>query len=214
MRHSILVVMLVAGPWLLSAQCEPEKMIRIVVRDASPGIPEGHFAREPKTMYRYGAKYARLEEAPDKAHKIHGLMITSQPDSWLVNLEDKTGQHVVDPDPNGKVHIIVFHGIEMPDKFPAEFGKLEYGCELAFFASFGSPAETLKTQDGDFIKQAVGIGEWMVVLLRKSTKSPPSVLFLFHNNEIHSVIEYLEFSEIEKIDMKLFAKPEGITIKN
>jgi len=54
----------------------------------------------------------------------------------------------------------------------------------------------------------------MVVLLRKSTKSPPSVLFLFHNNEIHSVIEYLEFSEIEKIDMKLFAKPEGITIKN
>jgi simple sugar transport system permease protein len=45
-------------------------------------------------MYRAGPQRLRLEVAPDPANGIHQLIVTNWPDSWVVNLLDKTGQHV------------------------------------------------------------------------------------------------------------------------
>ncbi len=45
------------------AGCAPEKMVKIVLRDATPGVDPDSFAAKPKTIYRLGSKYTRTEEA-------------------------------------------------------------------------------------------------------------------------------------------------------
>src|SRR5437016_2362858 len=80
---AILVISLVASR--LAAQCSPQKLLRIVTQDASPGVPAGSFATQPKTTYRLGKTFARVEEAEDREHGIHGLVVVNSPDNWMVN---------------------------------------------------------------------------------------------------------------------------------
>src|SRR5215813_14036174 len=80
-----------------AAECAPEKMVRIVTRDATPGIDPQSFPALPKTLYRLGNGRGRVEEMPDPARSVHGLIVVNEPDGWIVNLHDKTGRHLVDP---------------------------------------------------------------------------------------------------------------------
>ncbi len=36
----------------------------------------------------------RSEEAPDPANHIHGLIVTAEPDTWMVNLDNGTGKQI------------------------------------------------------------------------------------------------------------------------
>src|SRR5438045_7621317 len=71
-----------------SAFAEPTKpkVIKIVSRFISSEIPPNSFAAKPKTIYIAGDSYSRVEEEPDREHGIHGLIIVSEPDSWMINL--------------------------------------------------------------------------------------------------------------------------------
>jgi hypothetical protein len=192
-----------------SAECAPKKVLRIVSQVESPDIPPGSFASLPKTVYRLGAKYLRVEELPDPANKIQGLVISSAPDNWIVNLADHTGRHIVDPDPNGKVLVPLFP----PGSFgglPKELSGIEMGCEAAFFDSLKSPKRVLKGQGIEKVQQAVGTQDWKLVLVRTSTSSPPEMLFVFKGDDIVYAVRYLSYEELPEIDMKLFSKPEGI----
>jgi hypothetical protein len=63
-------------------------------------MPSESFAAKPKTFYLAGEKYGRVEEQLDSEHGLHVLFITNEPDSWIVNLVNKTAQHIVDRGPN------------------------------------------------------------------------------------------------------------------
>jgi hypothetical protein len=79
-------------------------VIKIVSRFISPQIPPDSFAAKPKAVYIAGDSYARVEEEPDAARGIHGLIIISEPDSWMINLLDHSGRHMVDPGPTFIIH--------------------------------------------------------------------------------------------------------------
>src|SRR4026208_291228 len=59
-------------------QQPPDMMTKLTVRLQSPDIPEESFAVKPKTMYRAGNGYCRIEELPDPEQGIHGLMIITE----------------------------------------------------------------------------------------------------------------------------------------
>lgn len=194
------------------AECSPPKLLRIVTQDTSPGIPPDSFAAQLKTVYRLGKTYARLEETEDRQNKIHGLIVVHSPDSWMVNLVDRTGRHLIDRDPEPKVVFPILASLDTTaEPLPHEMLDLELGCEVAFFNRWKSPITTLKTSAGNKVKQAFGVvGKATVALLRSSKDGPPEMLFLFRNDEIVFALKYLSYEEVAAPDMKLFAKPEGI----
>ena len=53
----------------------PETMTKIVVRVMGPGIKPGSFAALPRTIYRAGDRYARMEDPPDARQRIEKLII-------------------------------------------------------------------------------------------------------------------------------------------
>lgn len=208
---AVLVISLVAvRP--LAAECAPERMLRIVTQAEGPGIDPNSFAAKPKTTYRLGKKYARIEEAPDQPNKIHGLIVSNAPNNWMVNLYDRTGRHIVDPDPDGDVVVPLFLTGSFAG-FPAELSDVEMGCEAAFFDSHGSPKRVLKSDSGDRIQQALGVGEWKLVLVWRESQAAPELLFVFRGDEIVVALRYLSFEEFAVPNMKMFAKPEGIVLR-
>jgi hypothetical protein len=124
---------------------EPLTMTRLVVPHDAPNIREGSFPAMPKTMYRAGTRYCRIEESPDDQHGIHGLLIVNEPDEWLINSQTKTGQHFVDPGPTFNCRLPIFISAEQIHS-ESDINKplmdLEFGKELTFFENQGaSPSD-------------------------------------------------------------------------
>ena len=95
---------------LALAQDTPKTMNRITVQLDGSEVPQNNLARKPKTIYRAGSTYCRVEEAPDPEHNIRGLLIVNEPNAWMVNLATKTAQHTVDPGPTFNCHLPIFSG--------------------------------------------------------------------------------------------------------
>src|SRR5262245_48774168 len=125
-------------PNLIWAGCAPEKMIRVVFRDATPGLDSNSFSAKPKTLYRLGTRYGRLEEALDSENHIQGLMIANEPDLWMINLVTKSGQHIMDTGEPYYFHAPVFGAPDAPELLKS----FEFGCELAYMKEKSVSPET------------------------------------------------------------------------
>ena len=205
------LICIVAAALPSHADCAPKHVVRIIARVEGLGIEPSSFASLPKTVFRLGSKYARIEEAPDTANKIHGLIVVNEPDSWIINLADGTGRHVVDQGPTTNVHIPLFSPGLFDATFPAELAKIEMGCEREFFESYRSPTEPLTSGSIRKVKQAVGAGKWMLVLVRPEVASPPETLFVFHDHQIAFVVHYVSYDTLASDDLAIFEKPKDIT---
>ncbi len=97
MRNLFLAIALFSA--VVVAEDAPKTMTKMEVILGSPGVQPGSFASKPKVMYRAGNRYCRIEEAPDPDNGLHGLLIVSEPDAWVVNLVTKTARHVKDTGP-------------------------------------------------------------------------------------------------------------------
>ena len=181
-----------------------------MVEDQSPAIPKGHFESLPKTIYRYQSTFGRIEEANDTANKIHGLIVTNEPDSWIVNLATGEGQHVIDQQKPFVVRMPVFASHAQDKSFPRELLGLEFGCEAAFFDRWKSPEERLRGDSDDRLKRAFGVGDWLAVLLRRPNAASPDTLFLFRREEIVKVLHFVSYENLTP-DPQLFARPAGIS---
>src|ERR1700720_1001379 len=83
----------------LTVAADELRMTKIVFRSMNPDTAPDSFGAQPKTLYRAGNKYLRIEEAPDPARGIHNLRIAREPDAWAINLLDNTARHIIDPGP-------------------------------------------------------------------------------------------------------------------
>lgn len=184
-------------------------MVRIETADGSPGIPKDSFARKPKVLYRAGLRYARVEETPDPEHGIHGLVVVSAPDSYLVNLADKTGRPIVDPDPQGKVRTPVLQ--DLPAGTPIEFADLDFGCEVEFFAKRGAEQIPYEAAGRKLTKHILTKGSWRLTLLTSAMGPEPQAILLSKNDSVIFALRYLSYSWSPELDPKLFLKPEGMT---
>ena len=197
----------------LTAQSFFEQQVRLVVRNATPGMPEGHFGGKPKLIQRFGSNFARIDEQLNPDNKLQLLIISKAPETWMVNLVDSTGQHIVDPDPKGKVKFPVFPGEAISPAFPKEFDQLEFGNELAFFQAHKCPIIKVPSDSGGIIKQAFTSGEWQALLYRKNESSHPRMLILMKADQVMQVFEYQEYEFLPKPDLKVFEVPSGIKFK-
>src|SRR5262245_32093099 len=190
------------------AECAPEQMVRVVVRDATPGVPRDSFAARPKTYYRLGTKYGRVEEVADPEHGIHGLAVVSEPDLWMVNLMTKTGQHIVDTGAPYHFHAPVHTGEGDP-----EFVKsYELGCEFEYMKTKASGPPKPFELDGRTLEAYMAAeGEYLLVLVVDPNTKHPFASMLRKAGKVVCFLRYVAYETGLKPDLSLFAPPAGIT---
>lgn len=206
----VFLSVLASLPISVGAECNPPSVVRMVVEDLSPGIPEGHFAALPKTIYRQGTLFARIEEEPDQANNIHGLIVMNNRDSWIVNRSTKTGTHVIDVDETPGVHAPILAGFQAQTNFPSVLTELEFGCEVEFFDVQKSPVTPLSGDTQGRVKQALGSNGWMAVLVRAGGSGAPQNLVLMKGDDVVFAVRYLAYERGVAND-GLFLRPAGIT---
>lgn len=214
MKYSLVLaaVLFMPMPVRALAECSPAKLMKIVTEDRSPAIPSGNFASLPKTLYRLGSTYARIEEQRDVANNTHGLIVVNGRDSWIANLATGKGKHAVDPDETPAVRVPLFAAFASTPGFPRDLLDLEFGCETAFFQSRKSPELPLVGGSERRVKQAFGVGEWVAVLVRAERSTIPDTVFLFKGDHIVSAFKYTEYEEGPP-NLQLFTKPEGVAFE-
>src|SRR5205823_270068 len=178
----------------------PLKVLRVVTTFESPNVPDGAFPRKPKTLYRLGEKYGRMEEELDEERNIHGLIVVSEPDVWMVNLADHTGKHVVDTGES-----VIFHAPLVDRAQSKLWSQFEFGCEVEFMKAVGAEAEKLPSGETRFTHSAEGV---TATLTMKADGRPAKVEI--RTAEEPYAIRYLAFETIDSPPASLFTKPQGI----
>ena len=191
-----------------------DAMIKVVVRLQSPDIPKQSFAAKPKTMYRAGNRYCRIEEFPDPEQGIHGLMIINEPDIWMVNLFAKTAQHYVDPGPTFNCRMPIFQGEQVKTAADMKNAllELEFGREIEFFKQKGATPKDGPILSGkSTTAYSVDVGDSQLFLITTGTPERPYAVARQYRNTRetfwYSTLEQLPF------DPKLFVKPSDVKIE-
>ena len=208
MRWSILGTLLLA---VALDQSSPKTMTKLIVRFESPDAPPFSFPALPKTMYRAGTRYCRIEELPDPEHGIHGLIVINEPDIWLANRQNKTVRHQTDPGPTFNCRLPMFIEHEAQQSAlntgnPLE--GLEFGRELAFFkgkAAATSPGPPLQGKATQAYTLQIGASQLFLF-----TRGIPekAVAVVKESASKREVYWYLVYEELP-FDTALFSEPEG-----
>jgi hypothetical protein len=199
----------------LFAQQLPHTMTKIVAQLQSSDVPADSFAAKPKTIFRAGTQYCRVEEAPDPEHGIHGLMIVNEPDAWMVNLATKNAQHMVDPGPTFNCRLPIFANriSEVPQDEAKAIGGLEFGNEFDFFKSKGATQQTgpvLQTKQTTMYK--LQFGDSALALFTYGTPERPLAV-AWTRGDKHDIFWYSGYGQVD-FDPALFAKPSGVAIED
>jgi hypothetical protein len=199
---------------LALAQDTPKTMNRITVQLDGSEVPQNNFARKPKTIYRAGSTYCRVEEAPDPEHNIRGLLIVNEPNAWMVNLATKTARHTVDPGPTFNCHLPIFSGPVPNTPDAVDYSKLglEFGYELEYFKKMGA----VRQDPGPVLQKQQTVAYFL------DMGGTRFALFIYGPNEFPLLVAHTVGNKGEMFwysgygqvpfDPKLFAKPEGVTI--
>ena len=198
---SLAVVVCLASASDVFAACAPTRMLRIVTAIEAPGVPPDHFASQPKTVYRFGNKYGRVEEVLNRQTNTHLLVIVSEPDVWMVNRVNMNGQHMVDRGPSLDFRAPVLTSSK------SEFWKdLEFGCEEAFMKKAGAQPENLAEGRTRYTHTAEGIKATLLV----SPKKRPERLEA-ESSEGRFAVKYLSYEDTD-FQPGLFARPDGVRL--
>jgi hypothetical protein len=211
MKNILLIICLFGG--MSVAGQTPKTMTRLEIIFQSPDIPAGSFATKPKVMYRSGDRYCRVEEEPDPAQGIHGLMIISEPDYWMVNLMTKTARHGLDPGPTYSCHLPIFAAgaNKSPDSETTQIAALEFGLELEYFKGKGAtPQKGPVLQTKETTAYRVEVGNSAPALFTYGNPERPLAV-AWQRGEKSDIYWYSGYGQVE-FDPKLFAKPENATI--
>lgn len=189
----------------------PETMVRMVVRLIAPGIKPNSFSALPKTIYRGGSHFARIEDPPDSRQQIQKLTIIAEPDAYSVNLIDKKGTHAIDQGGQGDLHLPIVLPFD-PKHQLSKLDKLEFGDEYDFFEDAGAKPESgplINAKPTDALRLPTPNGDALLIL-RGGTHTP--VILSWSTKEGTYKYEYIEYSE-KPFDKSLFTKPSGITYR-
>ncbi len=183
------------------AKCSPHKTMRIVMRFDAPELPADHFARKPKTLYRLGEKYGRIEEEPNPETGLHLLIVVNEPDLWMVNRADKTGQHAVDPGPT-----LAFGAPIAGDVKSEYWNNFEFGCEVPFM---NSVKDVRKSVDGAGNVLYEHEAEDVKASLLVGTNGIPRRVTIVTGESTFGYI-YDVYEQSSDADTRPFERPEGI----
>jgi len=207
MKKFALILFCLLAPYIAVAEANPS-MTKIEYRYISPQIPPNSFGAKSTILYIAGTSYSRSEEQPDPEQGIHGLIVTSGPDVWMINLFDKTGQHIVDPGPT----FITHHNIMRLDA-PKEFMSLEFGKELSFFHNHNTTKLKEQLLDGQLCEGLeFKYQDYRLVLFVQKVTQKPFQLDIFKNGENIFAIKYISYGTNLPFQATLFHPPANIKI--
>jgi len=202
----LILIPLLLAPAMASSDCSPEGMVKITFLDATPGKAVGP-ATPPRTLYRLGSHYARLEEPLDREHGVHGLIVVNRRDTWMVNLLAGKGQHIVDSAEQFEFHAPIVGG--PAGLFPA----FEFGCELAWMKERGIAPERVTVDGRRLQRYETAEGNTTLrLLVDPQTETPLAVEFVEAGETLY-FMRYVEYQTGLDPDMSLFEKPAGITFR-
>jgi hypothetical protein len=149
----------------------PATMTKIVVRLIGPTVKPGSHAALPKTIYKAGPHYARIEDPPDAKQQQQKLTIIAEPDAYSVNLIDKRGTHAIDQGgAPGDLHLPIVLPFDPNHKLP-DLDKLEFGSEYEFFLASGAtnvPGPIVNGESADAYQLKMDGAEATLVVRRGS----------------------------------------------
>jgi hypothetical protein len=219
-RRILMITLFAARNGILSSalvilgQEPPHAMTKLVVRLESSDTPEDSFAAKPKTRYRAGNGYCRIEEMPDDEQGIHGLVIINEPDIWMVNLFTKTARHYVDSGPTFNCRMPMFQGdqIKSSDDTKNPILDLEFGRDIEYFKSkevASKPGPVLR--DKPTTAYALEVGDSQLLLFTTGTPEQPWAVAR-RSGKTRDIFWYATYEQLP-FDPKLFAKPADVKIE-
>lgn len=189
------------------AACEPSRMVRIVTRVVGPSVPAGSFAAKPKTLYRLGARYGRVEELPNPASGLHLLVVVNEPDVWMVNRVDRTGQHMVDKGPTYNFRAVIFD----EEGMPLLLQTLELGCEGKFLKENGAkPTGGASVRGRACASWVVNAGALRVEVCLDTITQKPLRVVVSRSGAVLMNMEYDSYEDDLAPDLTLFERPTGV----
>jgi outer membrane lipoprotein-sorting protein len=190
-----------------AAQEAPKTMAKVTIKLVEPR-PERPFDAQGKTLWRAGTKYARVEEAPDTGKGIHGLLIINEPDAWMINLFQKSGQHMVDTGPTFNARLPIFNARPVST---AKIAELEFGRELDFFTKNNAKPESETTNGTTTNRYEVTIDGRTLILWTGAESKKPLRVSLVHGEQTQT-FEYVSYQDNLEFDPSLFRPPTGVAV--
>lgn len=208
-RAGALALLALLAPTVASAECAFDKMLKVVVREVTPGVSTTSFAGQPKTLYRVGTRFARTEEALDAETGIHALIVVSEPDSWIIDLAKKTGRHVIAGAP------FHFHApIVWTEGLPESLRGLEFGCELAYMQAHSpDPPEPREVEGNKVLAYEMRADPYRVALFVGRKDKKPRAIVVSKGTDVVYGLRYDSWEVGLTPDLKLFRPPEGIALE-
>lgn len=210
MRAVVVCVLLLLGCVVpaSASTCAPTALEHVVVTAITPGIVLGSFAAQPLSVYRLGNGKMRSEETPDPANHIHGLIVTAEPDTWMVNLDDGTGKHIVDQGPTFNAVVPLFG----TTSYESKFSDLQLGCEAQFVAAHPDAAKRVELIGGvAFDAYRMVIGDDAVEILDRAGTATPAYARFLRSGKLLVALRYDLYQTGLPTDPQLFVAPTGIT---
>ena len=191
----------------LAAIVADPPVTRIDYRFISKDLVPGSFEASTRKMWRAGDSFLRLEEEPDPAQHIHGVIISNAPHSWLWNRYENTARHVVDPGPTFDVIVSVFPWVTSP-----ELRKLQMGREVAFFEEHKAKRISDAVLDGVAVTvHLLNLDGYKVTLFARKDNGKPFQFVLDDPKEPY-IMRYETFEEGLPFDRKLFELPANVRV--
>ena len=208
-------ILLLLGACLLianisHAQSAAVKMTKIITRNTSPDVPRTSFDAKPKTLYRIGETYGRIEEELDPYHNIQSLIIVSEPKIWFINLCDNTGRFMIDPSPTD-----VFRAPVIPPEGPGQEQPLkdfEFGREYEFLHS-NHATHGKEILDGkSYDKLYLTIDGFTISLLSHAGEERPYRVTIIKGQKLVLQVDYDYYKRDLEPQMTLFELQKNIQI--
>ena len=188
---------------------QPQTMKKMITRATGEAVRGNAAAARPKTLYRAGKKYLRLEEEADPNSGLHRLIVTNEPESWVINLEDQTGRHYLDKGPEFDAKAPIFWGSD--GKPERDFEGLEFGEEKDFFGKGRARNLGTRKVEGRTCKAlSITSGQSEVILYLEEKSEKPYQVDLIKSGRPISSVRYLSYETEVPFDASLFEPPKSV----
>jgi len=138
------------------------------------------------------------------------FIIINEPDVWMINLEDNTARHVIDPGPTFNCKLPVF-ALD-PEMLKTKIGELEFGHELEFFRSNGAKRIDGPKLSFDTNYHELKIEDTVLILVEIVNTHVP-VRIGYARGDKKYMIKYLLWDDQVSFKAAVFAKPDGVKIE-
>jgi len=189
--------------------CAPTSMLKAVTALDVPGAPKDHFVRTPKTLYRYGERFGRVEESRNTETGLHLLVVVSEPDIWVADLATKRGNYQKDPGPTYNFKAVIFGDPNIQSRL---INSLEFGCEVAWLSEVGAKKSSVNHADLGAVQQ-LGYTEGSESLSLFLRSGVPVRLEVRQGGTLYVAVQYLQYSASLLFQPSLFTRPTGIAFE-